>query len=458
MRAYSTTPIQERIANLKAASELGKDGSLEMEDDEQENDDVATEVESMPAKPSNPVFSDNLNLGKIGEDDRFTYMSVDSLYGKYSSASKDQMKITDNFSIPVQLINRVVFWYHVYTTFTRDDYIIHIGEYPEVILEVAELKASDNMGFGEYRTARKDLKDRVEDYVSILEDLQDYEPNTELSETEKRICGLMAHINDKDKYAKAAASIRVQLGQGDYIEEGFQESLPYLPAVKDAFKKMSLPEELVGIAYVESSFNIKAVSNVGASGVFQFMPYVGRHYMIVNHNIDERRDPIKSASAAAQLLWENFDALKSWPLAITAYNHGASGIKRGVSETGSSDIETLVQNYHNRRFGFASKNYYTEFLAMLVVVKQFEEAMNSDDEVPPLSYAEHKIGKPESIQSILKRFGTDKDSLMALNPDLSKDFVLKNGMLPRNYIVKVPVPELTAMTDDEKSSGDKTKF
>src|SRR5207237_2254993 len=117
----------------------------------------------------------------------------------------------------------------------------------------------------------------------------------------------------------------------------------------------------------ESCFNLHAYPKVGAAGIWQFMPATGRHFMRVDNLVDERRDPIASTRAAAQFLDRVHDMLGSWPLAITAYNHGPDGMARAVDEVGSSDIGRIVREYQGRAFGFASRNFYAELLDSLAV-------------------------------------------------------------------------------------------
>jgi membrane-bound lytic murein transglycosylase D len=83
--------------------------------------------------------------------------------------------------------------------------------------------------------------------------------------------------------------------------------------------------------------------------------------MKVGRGLDERRDPIRSSKAAAQLLEQNYKILGSWPLAITAYNHGIAGLLRARKSKGGE--EAIFSDYSGRRFKFASRNFYSEFLA-----------------------------------------------------------------------------------------------
>jgi LysM repeat protein len=64
---------------------------------------------------------------------------------------------------------------------------------------------------------------------------------------------------------------------------------------------------------------------------------------------------------------DNYNALGSWPLAITAYNHGRGGMLRAQSEVGSSDITKVIDTYRGPLFGYASMNFYSEFLAAIDV-------------------------------------------------------------------------------------------
>ena len=91
---------------------------------------------------------------------------------------------------------------------------------------------------------------------------------------------------------------------------------------------MGLPTELAALPHVESSFNTYAYSKVGAAGMWQFMRGTGRRFLRIDAAVDERLDPYRSTEAAASFLEQNYIVLGSWPLALTAYNHGAGGMKR----------------------------------------------------------------------------------------------------------------------------------
>src|SRR4029434_3592640 len=120
---------------------------------------------------------------------------------------------------------------------------------------------------------------------------------------------------------------------------------------------------------VESSFdNVR--SKAGAVGVWQFTKGTGKLYLTINNKVDERLDPTKAARAAARLLRDNYLALQDWPLAITAYNHGRGGMLRAQGEYGS-DLVSIIENYDGPVFGYASMNFYSEFLAAVDVYNSY---------------------------------------------------------------------------------------
>jgi len=129
--------------------------------------------------------------------------------------------------------------------------------------------------------------------------------------------------------------VRVQRGLRERFRRGVEISGRYEPAFREAFRAAGLPEDLVYLPHVESSYQLRAVSSAGATGVWQFMPATGRSYMHVGSAVDERWTLLVSAKAAARYLDEAYSRLGTWPLAITSYNHGVGGMARAKAEHGS---------------------------------------------------------------------------------------------------------------------------
>ncbi|HUG11374.1 MAG TPA: lytic transglycosylase domain-containing protein [Opitutaceae bacterium] len=116
----------------------------------------------------------------------------------------------------------------------------------------------------------------------------------------------------------------------------------YVPQLKKVFAAEGVPPELVWIAEVESSFNPKAQSPVGARGLFQFMPATAKHYGLSTFPFDERTNPEKSARAAAQYLKVLHRRFNDWPLALAAYNAGEGRVGRLLERHKARDFESIA--------------------------------------------------------------------------------------------------------------------
>ena len=138
---------------------------------------------------------------------------------------------------------------------------------------------------------------------------------------------------NKFKIASERNRLRMQLGQKDRFVLGIFFSGRYIREMEKIFREEKVPIELTRLPFVESSFNLYAYSKVGASGIWQFMRSTGRLFHLRIDNIcDLRNDPLAATRAAARLLRMNYEMLKSWPLALTAYNHGPRGVSSIVKK------------------------------------------------------------------------------------------------------------------------------
>src|SRR3954447_4604186 len=156
---------------------------------------------------------------------------------------------------------------------------------------------------------------------------------------------------DKDTLLDASQRVRFQLGQADKFREGLIRSGAWEKFIRKTIADAGLPPEIASLPHVESSFNPAARSKVGAAGMWQFMVSTGRRFMRIDNVVDERLAPYKSTRAAALLMQQNYEVTRAWPLAITAYNPGASGMRRAIEQVGTDDIGVIVRKYQSRTFG-----------------------------------------------------------------------------------------------------------
>jgi membrane-bound lytic murein transglycosylase D len=228
--------------------------------------------------------------------------------------------------------------------------------------------------------------------------------------------------------------IRTQRGVKEQFTSGLRISGRYMSQMKKIFRDEGLPPELAYLPLVESSFNVRARSSVGAVGMWQFMPDTGKKFLRITDAVDERRDPMASTRAAARLLKENRQILGNWPLAVTAYNHGTEGIFRAIDVVGTQDLVEIIRRYQSPTFGFASKNFYAEFLAAMDIAKNSEAHFPFLRPHPPWSFHEIEVKRPVSIQSVLKPSAISQSDFFEWNPALS----LTVKMIPAGYRVNIP--------------------
>lgn len=359
----------------------------------------------------------------------------------------------DTFVIPEPLRERVNFWIDIYTKYTTSQGVLHDSKYANIIYEPIDFGHLDDdksLSSSQRFKAEKKYLDARKNYIKdILLKLSDRKDSNGLIGDELRFWKMFENVNEKDKFVTAAQKgrLRFQLGQRDRFIQGIFYSGRYLNEMEKIFNESGIPKELTRIPFVESSFNIRARSKVGASGVWQFMRSTGKHYMKVNATIDERNDPIVAAYAAAKLLKQNYAVLESWPLAVTAYNYGAAGMKRIAEKAGTKDLAEIYGTSPTSRFGFASESFYTSFLAAVEVEKNAQKYYGPliwADEVP--SY-EVKIKRPIAFKE-LKAFNNNKDAdIINLNPHFSQIITRGIVKIPIGTKVRVPLDQQQLFTE-----------
>ena len=260
------------------------------------------------------------------------------------------------------LADRIEFWKKVYTQYGQDDVIIHDRIRVNLIYDVA---------------VRGEHGARVEAIESALAEIRaNLETPEELSPAAKQVRDVIVANGvplTSDSLSDLRENVHTQIGIKERFREGVIRSGRYIDSFREIFESHGLPTEIALLPLVESSFENRALSNAGAAGIWQFTRGTGRLYLTVSRRIDERLDPAKATRAAARLLRDNYSALGSWPLAITAYNHGRGGMMRAQSEVGSSDITKVIDEYKGPLFGYASMNFYTEFLAAVEVYNNYQQ-------------------------------------------------------------------------------------
>jgi membrane-bound lytic murein transglycosylase D len=246
----------------------------------------------------------------------------------------------------------------------------------------------------------------------------------------------------------ATTRIRFQLGQADRFREGLIRSSSWETHIAETFANQGLPQELAVLPHVESSFNAAAYSKVGAAGLWQFMRSTGRRYMRVDDAVDERLDPYRSTEAAAQLLAYNYRVLGSWPLALTAYNHGAAGMRRARESVGTDDYVKINRTYTSRTFGFASRNFFPSFLAALTIDENPEKYFGALERRPEQKFREVSMPAYVRLATLERAIGVDREQLRVLNPAWRPTIYNGTRLVPRGYRLRLPADTAEKWTPD----------
>ena len=245
------------------------------------------------------------------------------------------------------------------------------------------------------------------------------------------------------KLYRGDIKLRVQTGLADEFLAAAATAQTYLPTMEQIFASNGVPTRLTRLPFVESMFNVKARSKVGASGIWQFMPQTARNYIFVNRLVDERNAPEKATRAAAVFLRGNYRELGSWPLAITAYNHGKAGMANATRQLGTSDFATILNQYESPSFGFASRNFYAEFLAAAKVYDRLLRQHRIPPPETPVATSSIVLKQPISIAQLIRVTGLRREVIAQLNPCLLPHTLTThaNQMLPPFYEIKVPLTQ-----------------
>ncbi len=348
------------------------------------------------------------------------------------SVDADADTVSDTFPVYDSIRPNVSFWEKIYSEYSTTQGVIHDKRYLGIIYEIIDLK--DRNRQGSIKTNRDRIKKAKKKYKLILAKLARGE--TPIGPEEQRVAHLFGTEAKRSDFQSAMRNLRCQVGQKDPFRQGIIRSGAYLEEIMQIFRDYGLPVDLVYLPHVESSFNLKAYSKFGAAGIWQFIRSTGKQYMTVSYAVDERRDPIFSSRAAARLLKQNFKKFKNWPMAITAYNHGVAGMLRAQRRKGS--YEAIFNEYRSRIFKFASRNFYSEFLAAREVARDYRQHFGELVLDKPLSSETVVLAGYGSLPEIARQLNLELEVLGDLNPALRNPVLRGQKYVPRGFHLRLP--------------------
>ncbi len=350
----------------------------------------------------------------------------------------------EKFPEPDSFRSTVAFWMRIYLEITGDAGFLHDSRRLGVVYETVDFQGVTG------RRARQRMVDRRRrHWRGVLGRLsRGRAPSSADEQTVVRLFALELGREPTTKEFRAASQrVRFQLGQRDKFRQGLIASGAYDDEMRAIFRDLGLPEDLAYLPHVESSFNLRAYSKYGAAGVWQFMRSTGRRYLTINYIIDERLDPIRATRAAAQLLRDNYKSLGGWPLAITAYNHGEAGMRRAKRTLGTDDIAVIAEKYRGRTFGFASRNFYAQFLAARKIARSYTSFFGPLQRDTPDAVETVTLPFYADIDDLQKYLGVTPAVLKIHNLSLRPPVFRSGKRIPKDYTLRFPAG--TIMPDAE---------
>ena len=220
----------------------------------------------------------------------------------------------------------------------------------------------------------------------------------------------------------------------------------YFPMFEEALAKQNVPLEIKYLAVVESALNPKAVSRMGATGLWQFMYQTGKQYnLTIDSYVDERSDPLKSSEAAAQYMTNMYAIFGDWDLVLASYNSGPGNVAKAIRRSGGQ------QNYWNIRKNLPkeTQGYVPAFLATMYIYEYHKE----HGIVPNRAAIKHfttdtiRIKKQMSFQQISDLLDVPVAQLQLLNPSY------KLNVVPfyhnQAHFLRLPMDKIAVFSSNE---------
>lgn len=206
------------------------------------------------------------------------------------------------------------------------------------------------------------------------------------------------------------------------VENMLGLSLYYMPIFEDALERNGLPLELRYLPVVESALVPTAVSRVGATGLWQFMPATGKSLGLeVNSLVDQRRDPFLASEAAARYLKQLYNTFGDWSLAIAAYNCGPGNVNKALRRAGEGKHDFW------EIYPFLlpeTRNYVPSFIAANYIMNYYKEHDISPALARrPLVTDTVHVNRRVHFEQISEVMDIPMDELRALNPQFRADII-----------------------------------
>jgi membrane-bound lytic murein transglycosylase D len=341
------------------------------------------------------------------------------------------------FPVPGELRHAVAFWQQVFGVWGARQFAIHDRDHLGVVYDVVEIPAGPTYKLNaEQRLVLERHRNRIEAQLGELE--RRLKRRIALTGEQRKLHEVIKRGAGSQAVAGAADRLRTQRGMRESFRQGLEASSRYGALFRRVFREAGLPEDLAYLPHVESAFTATARSPAGAVGVWQFMPATGKRFLRMDDAVDERYDPVFATRGAARYLADAYAKLGNWPLAITSYNHGLAGVMRAKDLCGS-DFACVLRRYESPSFGFASKNFYAEFLAVRGILYNLDSFFPEGlEQRSPPSLRRVRLVQPVPAHRLAAWHGIDTADLAAVNPAWTERAAKSQVELPAETDVWLP--------------------
>lgn len=218
----------------------------------------------------------------------------------------------------------------------------------------------------------------------------------------------------------------------------------YLPMIQDQLREAGMPLDLAYLPMIESGYSLTAYSRARAVGPWQFIRSTGRNYgLVINNYLDERRNPVKSTSAAIAFLADLYDEFGSWELAVAGYNAGAGTIRKAIRKHETDNFWQLAKGRYLR---LETKRYVPKLIAAIMIAKEPEKYGFTDLRYEePLEFETAHVPRWTALKAVAVACDAEYEEILNLNRELRRSITPPSHV---TYPIKVPVGKKAQLAEN----------
>ncbi|HMQ10860.1 MAG TPA: transglycosylase SLT domain-containing protein [Oligoflexia bacterium] len=361
------------------------------------------------------------------------------------------LQCSQDFPCPESIKDRVTFWVAVFSKYGSDQVVFHDSKVPSRVFSTLDTDIGcirkNNHDYHIIEKERTRVEKALYALHSTLSQKKTLSPEQEI-----------LYDNFKDSpisdILDSAQRVRCQNGNKTRFEQGLKIYNQYKNHIEKILLEHNVSLDIQYLPFVESAYNPKAYSRVGAAGLWQIMPATARRLGLqVNASIDERFDPILATIGAAKYLKNSQEILDNYlinlgfgsnnqlgPYIITSYNYGVGGAKKMLRDVGL-DYGKVLEAYTSRRSGVAVQNFYSSFLAARYVAinrQKYFPHINNDQASYPMVKNKFTLKEIRSAEHITEFFNVDLEEFKQLNPVLTNGVIKGKRNIPEGTSIYLP--------------------